>query len=203
MSKIEALLQVPKNFKPQSWALFFSGRGSNVESILKLCHSLESAYPVLVCNKKTAPGVQKALDLGQASHFFLPPYDYKVLTKLLRQKAVEKIFLLGYMKVVPKEFAEDWAGSIFNLHPSLLPKYPGLDSLKKAYLEKDDLGYSIHHVTEDLDQGPIVRQQIVFKAGSYETLSFEEVAEVFHKEENKAVCQFFLDQAQGKQLDGK
>ena len=74
----------------------------------------------------------------------------------------EAIFLLGFMKVVPGDFLKPWAGRVFNVHPSLLPQFPGLHAMEKSFTEEAPMGITIHRVTEGLDEGPPVYQRKVF-----------------------------------------
>jgi folate-dependent phosphoribosylglycinamide formyltransferase PurN len=66
------------------------------------------------------------------------------------------------MKVVPGSFIEKWKGKIVNLHPSLLPDYPGLSAFEKSHGEKSHMGVTLHEVTEQLDAGPVLRQFTFF-----------------------------------------
>lgn len=118
--------------------------------------------------------------------------EYQRLQSLLKIENVEFIFLLGYLKIIPAEFLAPWEGRIFNLHPSLLPQYPGLKSIERAYAEKQDIGVSIHRVTAGVDEGEILAQKLVLKAKDYDPLSLDEVKALVHSKEHDMVCDFIL-----------
>jgi phosphoribosylglycinamide formyltransferase-1 len=81
------------------------------------------------------------------------------LGDVLRDKDVGTIALAGFMRLLSREFVEDWAGRIVNIHPSLLPKYPGLDTHARAIAAGDrDSGCSVHLVTEEVDAGEVIAQ---------------------------------------------
>ncbi|MCO5114045.1 MAG: hypothetical protein M9899_07715 [Bdellovibrionaceae bacterium] len=190
----------PQDFQdqPQKWALFFSGRGNNMRALLRV-HPEGAPRPFLVCNNAKAEGIAKAKELGYEPHLIKAPYDYKALAQLLQEQGVTHIFLLGYMRIVPSSFASQWANRIFNLHPSLLPLYPGLDSIKRAFLNHDDIGVTIHHVTEGVDEGEAVMQKCVFPKGSYSHMTFSEVEDFVHRWEYQMVTEFYLNTLQGQQ----
>lgn len=72
---------------------------------------------------------------------------------------IDKIFLLGFMRLLPASFLQKWQGRIFNLHPSLLPLYPGKNAIEKSYEAGDAMGVSIHHVITEMDAGRVVLQK--------------------------------------------
>ena len=83
----------------------------------------------------------------------------RLLDAELRRHQVELIALAGYMRLLSGEFIRGWEGRILNIHPSLLPAYPGLDTHRRALLEGEEYGgCSVHVVTEDLDAGPVIAQ---------------------------------------------
>lgn len=170
-----------------------------MRAILRV-HPEDQPRPVLVCNNSQAPGLQKASELGYEPLLISSPYDYKALTSELQAQGVTHIFLLGYMRVVPPSFVEAWANRIFNLHPSLLPLYPGLDSIKRAFLNRDDIGVTIHRVTEEVDEGEVLVQKCVFPKGSYVHMPFTEVESFVHRWEYQMVTEFYLKSFAGEQL---
>lgn len=174
------------------WALFFSGRGSNLEAILKTYCKTWSYPPVLVSDNPKSKGIKVAESYGLTTHILKKPIDYKLLSTFLKEQKVDHIFLLGYLKIIPASFLSDWTNNIFNLHPSLLPAYPGLQSIERAYEEKKAIGITIHRVTEGVDQGQILMQQKIFEDQSFDHLSLEEVKSIVHSKEHKLVCDFIL-----------
>lgn len=139
-------------------AVFISGRGSNLQALLDKegCN-----IRLVVSNKRKAPGVLKAKRAGVLVKAFVP-VRFEDLTSLLKQMQIQKIVLLGFMKILPADFVEAWAGRIVNLHPSLLPLFPGLDSIEKSYQEKAPMGVSLHTVIPAMDEGPLLNQSCVY-----------------------------------------
>jgi phosphoribosylglycinamide formyltransferase-1 len=82
--------------------------------------------------------------------------DWAKLTALLRQHRITHIVLAGFMKIVPKSFVAEWRGHLVNLHPSLLPSYPGLDSISRAIQDGAPLGATVHEVDEGVDSGRVI-----------------------------------------------
>lgn len=148
--------------------------------------------PFLVCNNPKAEGLSKAQKLGYEVLTLNSPLNYDQLATTLQAQGVTHIFLLGYMKILPLTFLQIWPDRIYNLHPSLLPNYPGLDSIERAYLKNDDIGISIHRVNEGVDQGEVLIQKCVFTAGSYKDMSLEDVKAFVHRWEHQMVTEFYL-----------
>jgi len=101
----------------------------------------------------------KAKRVGKLTLVIKNPIDYKALHQKLIDSGIERIFLAGFMKLIPADFIEKWQGRIMNIHPSLLPLYPGLDSAMKSWQDQSDMGVSIHEVNDQMDQGRIFLQQ--------------------------------------------
>lgn len=148
-------------------AVLLSGRGSNMAALLFASRMPECPYEiVLVTGDK--PGAA-GLTLAEAEGVpvaRLPAYKpkekaefYAALDKVLHKAGVEQIALAGFMRIVPADFIERWAGRIVNIHPSLLPKYKGLDTHARAMAAGDvKVGCSVHEVTAELDDGPVLGQ---------------------------------------------
>lgn len=145
----------------KKWALFFSGRGSNLEAILTRYHETWSTPPVVVTNNPEAAGILVARRFNLEPLILDSPINYAELSQHLKAEGVERIFLLGYLKIIPSIFIKAWTNRIFNLHPSLLPFYPGLRSIERAYSDKSDIGVTIHKVTEGVDEGQVLVQEVV------------------------------------------
>lgn len=144
-------------------ALFFSGSGSTVQALLD---QIEMENIVLaISSKKTALGRIKAMRSGVLEKHFSFPKDFELVLDLLKQKKITSILLLGFMKVIPESFLlkwEEFGGSIYNIHPSLLPDFKGLQAFERAFESKSDLGASVHVVWPELDAGPILfRKKII------------------------------------------
>jgi phosphoribosylglycinamide formyltransferase-1 len=178
----------------KKWALFFSGQGSILKAVLNKYYKTWATPPVVITNNPKAAGLKVAASFGLNPILlnFNENNPYAELQKFLEHEKVERIFLLGFLKILPAEFITCWQGRIFNLHPSLLPKYPGLKSIERAYAEKQDIGVSIHRVTEGVDEGEILVQKLVLNAKDYDPLSLDEVKALVHSKEHEMVCDFIL-----------
>lgn len=148
--------------KPLRCAVFISGSGSTLQSLLEMQHQFEVS--LVVSNQAGALGLLKAKRFGKPSLTVKNPIDYHNLHQQLVDAKIERIFLAGFMKLIPAGFIEKWAGRIMNIHPSLLPLYPGLDSALKSWQDQSDMGVSVHQVTEKMDAGQIFLQQCSQKA---------------------------------------
>lgn len=147
-------------------AILISGGGSNME---KLVASMVGDHParavVVGANSATAGGLTKAATLGIKT-FFVDHRAYdsrtdfeEALHAQLIQHAPDIICLAGFMRVLSAAFVERWQGKILNIHPSLLPKYKGLNTHARALAAGDQSGgCSVHLVTPALDDGPILGQ---------------------------------------------
>ena len=149
--------------------VLFSGRGSNLEAIINSVKTgrLKADLCIAICNRPGAPGIEMALD--RAIPVYVIPskgmsredYDREVL-KHLRKWDVELVCLAGYMRLLSPEFCRAFPMRILNIHPSLLPAFPGLDAQKQALEHGVKVsGCTVHFVNEELDDGPIVMQATV------------------------------------------
>lgn len=139
------------------WAVLISGTGSNLQALLDRC--FEPMPLVVYSSKASAGGLSKAKRMGIPTVVLPNPIDWKALNEDLKVRRIQKIFLLGFMKIIPDHFVKLWENRMFNLHPSLLPAYPGLQSFEKAYQEGAPLGATVHKVITELDAGPILKQR--------------------------------------------
>lgn len=143
--------------KPLRTAVFISGSGSTLQSLLEMQHQFEIS--LVVSNRVQALGLLKAKRFGRHCLVLPRPIDYQSLHRQLLDQRIERLFLAGFMKLMPAEFVELWRGRIMNIHPSLLPLYPGLDSALKSWQDQCDMGVTLHHVNEQMDEGKIFLQQ--------------------------------------------
>lgn len=162
-------------------AIFISGRGSNLETILEKRKNgfLSCDIPFVFSNKKEAKGIEIAkkyqiptVILERKNFTSQNKYDEEVLS-LLNKNQIDIVVLAGFMMILSHHFIENFSGRIINIHPSLLPAFPGLNSQKRAldYGVKF-AGCTVHFVTPEVDSGPIILQDIipVFDDDSEETL---------------------------------
>jgi phosphoribosylglycinamide formyltransferase-1 len=145
-----------------SWAILISGRGSNLAALLELREEIN--IRVVLSSKPDAHGLLKARRAGIESGVVpmneaTQKIDWQSLSKKLRDLRVTHIFLAGFMKIVPGSFVAEWQGRMLNLHPSLLPLYPGLNSIERAYADLAEIGVSVHRVVKDVDAGELICQR--------------------------------------------
>ena len=148
-------------------AVFISGTGSNLKSLIKFSKSKKSPISVnfIVSNNPKAKG------LNYAKKFKIKKtvlnFQNKILSEnkilsILKKNNIEMICLAGFMKILSKNFIKKFKGKILNIHPSLLPKYKGLNTHKRALINKESYsGCTVHFVTSKLDSGKIILQKKV------------------------------------------
>ncbi|MFT3978402.1 MAG: phosphoribosylglycinamide formyltransferase [Sphingomonas bacterium] len=148
---------------PAALAILISGRGSNMEALVA---AAGDAYRVAVVasDKPEAAGLAWARERGIPT-FALSPREIgktayeAALDAALRAAGAEYIALAGYMRLLSDTFVASWRGRIVNIHPSLLPRYKGLDTHARAIAAGDrEAGCSVHIVTEELDGGAVLGQ---------------------------------------------
>ena len=151
-----------------------SGRGSNFQAIYHGIEAgtLHATIAVVVSNKEEAPGLTWAKAHGLPCVFHDPKpfkgeansrgmYD-QALVEILRNHGVELVILAGYMRIVTAAFIKAYEGRIMNIHPSLLPAFPGLSAQQQALEWGVKVsGCTVHFVTEGVDEGPIIFQAAV------------------------------------------
>ena len=149
-------------------AVFISGRGSNMEALIAAAQ--DPTYPAEIAlvfsNNPDAFGLQTAAAGGiEALAIDHRPFGKdreaheKLIDAALRERGVELIALAGYMRILTPFLTGAWAGKMLNIHPSLLPKYPGLHTHARALAAGDaEAGCTVHMVTEVLDDGPLLGQ---------------------------------------------
>ncbi len=146
--------------------ILISGRGSNMQALVEASYAPDSPYEValVASDKPDAAGIAWATDNGVATFALspkgIPKADYETqIDAALRNAGVEAIALAGYMRLLSDDFVARWQGRIVNIHPSLLPRYKGLDTHARAIAAGDAAGgCSVHVVTEELDGGTVLGQ---------------------------------------------
>ena len=143
-------------------AIFLSGKGSNFVNIIEKINLGElprTKISIVISNNRDCEGIQKAVDHGLDTFFIDKLTDYNNLEKILNKNSISLLILAGFMKILPADFVDKFSGKILNLHPSLLPKYKGLNTHEKVLKAKDKFhGASVHFVNSKLDDGPIIIQ---------------------------------------------
>ncbi len=170
------------------WALMISGRGSNMAAVSDLIFN-NYDIRIVISNRSSAPGIVRARRWGLPTMIVGKDLDWENLNQQLRNLQIDRLFLLGFMKIVPEVFIKMWAGRIFNLHPSLLPDYKGLDAIEKSYQDAAAMGVSVHHVIPEMDAGKLLFQQRILQASSAgrHSLTLEEAQFLISREEQRLV----------------
>jgi phosphoribosylglycinamide formyltransferase-1 len=155
---------------PRRIAVLISGRGSNLQSIIDAVASrrLDATIAVVISNRTQAVGLQRARAAGLEA-ICLGPQDYadrdahdRAVLDVLSDRRVDLICLAGYMRLIGASLIEAFPGRILNVHPSLLPAFPGLDAQRQALDHGVRVaGATVHIVTSEPDAGPIILQAAV------------------------------------------
>ena len=147
--------------------IFISGKGSNLRSLVK--KSRDYNFPIsiklVVCNNSKALGL-KFVKKNSIPYLIINTksrnYEEEILKSLLNHK-ISIICLAGYMKIISKRFINNFKKKIINIHPSLLPKFKGLNTFSKVLINKETkTGCTVHYVNEKLDSGHIILQKSFF-----------------------------------------
>ena len=147
-----------------------SGRGSNLQAVIDAVAAgrLDATIAVVISNKADAGGLERArragietLHIDHRRYSSREAFDMAVVAEL-RSRDVSLVCLAGFMRLLSAAFVEAFPNRILNIHPSLLPSFPGLDGQRQAWEYGVKVsGATVHIVTPELDAGPIVRQAVV------------------------------------------
>lgn len=148
--------------------VLISGNGSNLQAIIDSAQSgaINGRISAVISNRPDAFGLERAKNAGISAHTidhtqFANRIDFEqALIQAIDQYQPDLLVLAGFMRILSSEFVQHYLGKMLNIHPSLLPKYPGLNTHKRV-LENGDKehGTSVHFVTAELDGGPIIAQR--------------------------------------------
>jgi phosphoribosylglycinamide formyltransferase-1 len=166
-------------------AILISGRGSNMVAIAQACAQgrIDARINQVISDQPEAAGIARARELGLATRVieraqFADAGAFEsALLGALAQQAHELVVLAGFMRILSPQFVARYAGRMLNIHPSLLPRYRGLNTHRRVLAAGDaQHGASVHFVTAELDSGPIILQsRISVLAGDTETALAERV----------------------------
>ena len=148
--------------------ILISGNGSNLQSIIDNADRIDLQISCVISNNKNAFGIKRA-ESSKIQTCIIEPelFNSKVafdeeLINIVNQQDVELIILAGYMRILTPIFVSHYFGKILNIHPSLLPKFPGLNTHQRVLNSSDTIhGASVHFVVNKLDSGPIIAQDYV------------------------------------------
>jgi phosphoribosylglycinamide formyltransferase-1 len=151
-------------------AVLISGRGSNLQALIDAIADgrLNAEIAIVVSNRADAGGIERARAAGIET-LTIPHRDFPsrdafeaVLVRELRARQVALVCLAGFMRLLGATFLDAYPNAVLNVHPSLLPAFPGVDAQRQAWEYGAKLaGATVHFVTAELDGGPIVRQAAV------------------------------------------
>ena len=168
--------------------VFISGRGSNLKSLIK--SSKITSFPAKIClvisNKKNAKGIQVAKTFNIPSKIIQTKdkkkFELEVLP-ILKKKKIKLICLAGFMKILSSQFIKKFKFKIINIHPSLLPKYKGINTHKRVLQNKETYsGCTVHYVNSKLDSGKIILQKkIKIKNKDTENSLKRKILKIEHK----------------------
>lgn len=171
--------------------VLISGNGTNLQALIDACNDVRFSGEIVavLSNKADAYGLTRAAQANIANEVI--SHKNFATRELYDQSLVEKIdgyqpdlvVLSGFMRILTAEFVQHYQGRLVNIHPSLLPKYQGLNTHKRAIEAGDnEHGASVHFVTEELDGGPVILQA---KVPIFEGDSIDELAQRVHEQEHR------------------
>ncbi len=184
--------------KKVSTAVFISGRGSNLKNLIKFSRNKKSPIKIdlVFSNNRNAYGLSYA-KIEKINTLFINDKKFyileKKLLKILKEKKIKFICLAGFMRILTNNFIKKFKGRIINIHPSLLPKYKGLNTHRRV-LDNNEIytGCTVHFVNYKLDSGKIILQKKIkiFKNDNLKKLS-KRVLKEEHKIYPKAIMKIF------------
>lgn len=172
----------PKKRAKLNIGVLASGNGSNLQALIDFSKSAQSHFEIwsVISNTPGSLALERA-ERAQISNYlvdhrsFASKADFESrLISCLSQDGVELVVLAGFMRVLSKHFLRHFENRVINLHPSLLPKHPGLNAIEKALNAKDEqTGCTVHLVDHGLDTGPIIEQSAcsIHKKDSLESVT--------------------------------
>ena len=150
--------------------VLISGNGSNLQAIIDACKQkkINGTIRAVFSNKADAFGLERAREANIPAHALLASqfasreaFDRELMQEI-DAYAPDIVVLAGYMRILSPDFVAHYAGRLINIHPSLLPKYPGLHTHRQVLENGDDVhGTTVHFVTDELDGGPVILQEQV------------------------------------------
>ena len=179
-------------------AVFISGTGSNLKNLINFSKTKKSPISIdlIISNTIKAKGLRYSNQYKikkKILNFKNNKIAEKRLLNLLKKNKIQFISLAGFMKILSSKFIKQFNGKIINIHPSLLPRYKGLNTHSRAIQNKDKFtGCSVHYVTEKLDSGKIIMQKKIkiLKKDTPKSLA-KKVLKQEHKLYPKAILKIF------------
>ena len=183
--------------------VLISGNGSNLQAIINACEEkrINGDVVAVISNKPQVYGLERAkchdidnVVVNHRDYETRESYDVS-LAKAIDEHQPDLVVLAGFMRILTADFVEHYAGKMLNIHPSLLPKYQGLNTHQRAIDAGDsEHGVSVHFVTAELDGGPVILQA---KVPIFENDTSDELAARVHEQEHRIyplVVNWFTDE---------
>ena len=179
------------SLKPPRLAVLVSGRGGNLQAIMQACAAgkLKAMVVLVISDQLEAYALERASKVGiptrivERKKFSSRNHFDQEISKFIAEFHVDWIILAGFMKVLGPTFVRAHQGKILNIHPSLLPKFPGMNAIDNAYAAGETtMGVTVHFVDEGVDTGPIVLQEEFYRQPTW-TLS--ETQDIVHEIEHR------------------
>jgi phosphoribosylglycinamide formyltransferase-1 len=171
--------------------VLISGGGTNLQAIINACKEgyINGEVVAVISNKADVYGLIRAEQAG-ISHVVLSHKDHdsresydQALVSKINSFSPDLVVLAGFMRILTADFVQTYSGKLLNIHPSLLPKYQGLNTHQRAIEAKDsEHGVSVHFVTEELDGGPVILQA---KVPVFKDDSADDLASRVHQQEHR------------------
>jgi phosphoribosylglycinamide formyltransferase 1 len=185
------VLTCTKPFSKKRIVVLISGGGTNLQAIIDACklENFPGDVVGVISNKAGVYGLTRA-EQASIAHQVLSHKDYDcresydhALITLINSFDADLVVLAGFMRILTANFVQQFEGKLLNIHPSLLPKYQGLNTHQRAIDAKDsEHGVSVHFVTEELDGGPVILQA---KVPIFDGDSADELASRVHQQEHR------------------
>ncbi|GIP30401.1 phosphoribosylglycinamide formyltransferase [Paenibacillus sp. J23TS9] len=194
-------------------AVFASGEGSNFQALAEAASAGRlggAEIALLVCDKPSAPVVRRAEQLGISTHQFNPKdyesreaYEHEIVLRL-EELQVNLVVLAGYMRLLTPVIVHQYKGRLINIHPSLLPAFPGKNAIGQALDYGVKLsGVTVHFVDEGMDTGPIIAQKAIHIVSGETAESFAQAVHGVERELYPEVVSWFAEglvQLEGRQV---
>jgi len=187
-------------------AVLLSGRGSNFTAMVRDSRKADANFSIrlVISDQENAPGLQKAVAFNIPG-YCLPPKKFtdkgsqeREICALLECEGIELVCLAGYMRLIGPELLEKFPGRIMNIHPALLPSFPGLHAQRQALRHGAKIsGCTVHFVDSGLDSGPIIAQQAVkVRADDSEDTLSQRILRQEHRLYPRAIRLYFAGRLQ-------
>lgn len=194
-------------------AVFASGEGSNFQALVEAASAGKlggAKVELLVCDKPAAPVLRRAEAMGIPAHVFVPKeygsrekYEAEIVSRL-EELDVQLIVLAGYMRLLTSMIVDKYQGRLINIHPSLLPAFPGVNAIGQALDYGVKLsGVTVHFVDGGMDTGPIIAQRVIEMAEHETAESFAQAVHAIERELYPQVVSLFargLVKLEGRQV---